>query len=208
VRLAEIVNEIDAYLLRLRQARDLLVGPTITEQHSQARSRQTTISAPKRVRATRIVQPRPEKKRPVGITTRKPKPVTENLHGSHNRVSVTVEAAERNETALSEPEGALHQVEGARPLQKQDRRATPQRWRPARQDKAATKLEPSPKPATASNRPVPTGWIVVSAGSYATPARNEALLYELHIPTFNASPAAASPGTFDSAMVRLPELVN
>jgi 1,4-alpha-glucan branching enzyme len=41
-------------------------------------------------------------------------------------------------------------------------------------------------------------------GSYQTPAWNEAVLYELHIPTFNAT--AGSPGTFDTAMVRLPEL--
>ncbi len=43
-------------------------------------------------------------------------------------------------------------------------------------------------------------------GAYTTPRWNEAVLYELHIPTFNASPAPAEPGTFDSAMVRLPEL--
>jgi 1,4-alpha-glucan branching enzyme len=42
------------------------------------------------------------------------------------------------------------------------------------------------------------------AGTYKTPLWNEAVLYELHIPTFNAT--AASPGTFDSAMVRLPDL--
>jgi 1,4-alpha-glucan branching enzyme len=40
--------------------------------------------------------------------------------------------------------------------------------------------------------------------SYSTPPWNEAVLYELHIPTFNAT--AASPGTFDTAMMRLPEL--
>lgn len=42
-------------------------------------------------------------------------------------------------------------------------------------------------------------------GPYNTPAWNEAVIYELHIPTFNAS--AGSPGTFDSAMVRLRDLV-
>jgi 1,4-alpha-glucan branching enzyme len=41
-------------------------------------------------------------------------------------------------------------------------------------------------------------------GSYSTPLWNEAVLYELHIPTFNAT--AGSPGTFDTAMVRLPDL--
>jgi 1,4-alpha-glucan branching enzyme len=43
-------------------------------------------------------------------------------------------------------------------------------------------------------------------GSYRTPPWNEAVLYELHIPTFNADPASASPGTFESAIIRLPEL--
>jgi 1,4-alpha-glucan branching enzyme len=43
-------------------------------------------------------------------------------------------------------------------------------------------------------------------GSYRTPGWNEAVLYELHIPTFNADPAPPSPGTFESAIIRLPEL--
>lgn len=41
--------------------------------------------------------------------------------------------------------------------------------------------------------------------SYNTPHWNEAVIYELHIPTFNAT--SGIPGTFDSAMIRLPELV-
>jgi 1,4-alpha-glucan branching enzyme len=48
------------------------------------------------------------------------------------------------------------------------------------------------------------------SGSYSTPAWNEAVIYELHIPTFNATPASgatpAIPGTFDTAAIRLPEL--
>jgi len=40
--------------------------------------------------------------------------------------------------------------------------------------------------------------------TYSTPPWNEAVIYELHIPTFNAT--VGSPGTFDTAMVRLPEL--
>ena len=163
MRLAEIINEIDVYLLRLQQARDLLAASTMTEQRSRARSRQTAISARKLVRATRNVQPLPEKKLPAGIATRKAKPAAENLYGSHNGVSVTVEAAERNEPALSAPEPPLHLVEAALHLQKEDTRATPQRTRPVRQEKAPARLETSPKPATASSRPVPTGWIVISA---------------------------------------------
>jgi hypothetical protein len=162
VPLAEIIDEIDAHLLRLRQARDLLAAPTITEQRSRGRSRQTAISARRRVRATRNVQLLPEKKLPAGITTRKPKPVAENLSGLQNQVSMTVEPVERNEPALSVPEPALHQVEGALFLQKENRRATPQRRRPVRQKKALAKPE-SPKRATAPSMPVPTGWIVVSA---------------------------------------------
>ena len=183
VRLAEILNEIDAFLLRLRQARNLLAASTITEQRSRARRRQTAISARKRVRATRSVQPLPEKKRPAGITTRKLKPAAENLHGLRNRVSVTVEAAERNEPAFSAPVPAFDQVEGARPLQKENRRATPQRRRPARQEKATAKLEPSPKPATTSNRPVPTGWIVVSAEEAKRQREPDARLAQLHSAT-------------------------
>jgi hypothetical protein len=163
VRLAEIINEIDVYLLRLQQARDLLAASTITEQRSRVRSRQTAISTRKLVRAIRNVQPLPEKKLPAGITTRKPKLAAENLYGLHNGVSVMVEAAERNEPALSAPEPALRQVEGAMSLQNENTRAAPQRRRPVRQEKAPAKLETSPKPATASNKPVPAGWIVVSA---------------------------------------------
>ncbi len=52
--------------------------------------------------------------------------------------------------------------------------------------------------------------------SYSTPPWNEAVIYELHIPTFNATPGSpatstspaipAIPGTFDTAMIRLPKL--
>jgi 1,4-alpha-glucan branching enzyme len=40
--------------------------------------------------------------------------------------------------------------------------------------------------------------------SYRTPPWNEAVIYELHVPTFNAT--AGTPGTFDTVMMRLPEL--
>jgi 1,4-alpha-glucan branching enzyme len=43
------------------------------------------------------------------------------------------------------------------------------------------------------------------AGGYSTPPWNETVIYELHIPTFNADPPEP-PGTFVSAMMRLPEL--
>jgi 1,4-alpha-glucan branching enzyme len=43
------------------------------------------------------------------------------------------------------------------------------------------------------------------SGSYSTPPWNEAVIYELHIPTFNAT-AGGPPGTFDTAMQRLPDL--
>ena len=179
MRLAEIINEIDAYLLRLQQARDLLAASTMTEQRSRARSCQTAVSARKRVRATRNVQPLPEKKLPAGITTNTPKPAAENLCGSHNRVSGTAESAERNEPALSAPEPALPQVEGTLSLQKKNSRATPQRRRPVRQEKAPAKLEPSPMPATASSRPVRTGWIVVSAEEAKRQREPEAHLAQL-----------------------------
>ena len=48
--------------------------------------------------------------------------------------------------------------------------------------------------------------VAYDGGAYSTPPWNEAVIYELHIPTFNADPLPAPPGTFDSAMVRLPEL--
>jgi 1,4-alpha-glucan branching enzyme len=48
--------------------------------------------------------------------------------------------------------------------------------------------------------------IVYQGGAYNTPTWNEAVLYELHIPTFNSDPALPAAGTFDSAMVRLPQL--
>jgi hypothetical protein len=183
VRLAAIINEIDVYLLRLQQARDLLAPLRMAEQRSRARSRQTAISARKRVRATRNVQPLPEKKLPAGIATRKAKPAAENLYGSHNGVSVTVEAAERNEPALSAPEPRLHKVEGALSLQKEDTRATPQRTRPVRQEKAPAKLETSTMPATASSKPVPAGWIVVSAEEAKRQREPEAHLAQLRSDT-------------------------
>jgi hypothetical protein len=183
VRLAAIMNEIDVYLLRLQQARDLLAASTMTEQRSRVRGPQTAISARKRVRAKRSVQPLPEKKLPAAITTRTPKPAAENLYGWHNRVSVTAEAAERNEPAQSAPEPALHQVKEALSLQKENTRTTPQRRRPVRQEKAPAKLDTSPRPATASNKPVPTGWIVVSAEEGKRQRESEAHLAQLRSAT-------------------------
>jgi hypothetical protein len=179
VPLAEIINEIDVYLLRLQQARDLLAASTITEQRSRARSHQTAISARKLVRATPSVQPLPEKKLPAGITTGKPKPAAENPSDSQNRVSLTVEANERNKPVLSAPEPALHQVEGALSLHQENTRAIPQRRRPMRQEKTPAKLETSPMPATASSKPVPTGWIVVSAEEAKRQREPEAHLAQL-----------------------------
>ena len=181
--LAEIINEIDLYLLRLQQARDLLAASTMTEKRSPARSRQTTINARKHVRATRNAQPLPEKKLPPGIATRKPKPAAEDLYGLHNRASVTVDAAERNEPAQSAPEPASHQVERAVSLQKENTRATPQRRRPMRQEKAPAKLEISPTPATASSRPLPSGWIVVSAEEAKRQRETEPHLAQLRLAT-------------------------
>jgi hypothetical protein len=163
VRLAEIINEIDEYLLSLKRARDLLAASRMTAQRSQARGRKTAISSGKRVRATRNVPPRSEMKLPVGIKTRKAKPASENLSRSRNGVSVTVQVAERIEPDPLAPERAPHQVEEALSLQKESTRVTPRRRRSARQKKTSTKIDTSPKPATASRRPVPTGWIVVSA---------------------------------------------
>jgi 1,4-alpha-glucan branching enzyme len=40
--------------------------------------------------------------------------------------------------------------------------------------------------------------------SYRTPQWNQAVLYELHVQTFNAAPN--EPGTFDTAMLRLPDV--
>jgi hypothetical protein len=189
VPLAEIINEIDLYLLRLQQARDLLAASTMTEKRSPARSRQTTINARKHVRATRNAQPLPEKKLPPGIATRKPKPAAENLHGSRNGVSVVVETAE-SEPALSAPEPALHQVEGTLSLQKKNPRATPQRRRAVRQEKAPAKPETSPKSATAFSRPVRSGWIVVSAEEAKRQREPEAHLAQLR----SAAPARGLTG--------------
>jgi hypothetical protein len=183
VPLAEIINEIDVYVHRLQQARDLLAASTTTEQSSRARSRQATISTRKLVRATRSAQPLPDKKRPAGIATRKAKPAAQNLYGSHNGVSVMVETAERNEPALSAPEPALHQVEGTLSLQKKNPRDTPQRSRPVHQEKAPAKPETSPMPATASSRPVPAGWIVVSAEEAKRQREPEAHLAQLRSAT-------------------------
>jgi 1,4-alpha-glucan branching enzyme len=56
------------------------------------------------------------------------------------------------------------------------------------------------------NAQVASASVVYEGGSYSTPRWNEAVLYELHIPTFNSDPTPSPDGTFDSAMVRLPEL--
>src|ERR1700739_3868125 len=95
-------------LMRICSACDkpaiFLAASTPAKQRARRGSRKKRISAGKAVRATRSVLPLPENKRPVGITTRKPKPAAGNLHGSHNRVSVTAGVAEKNETGVPPPQ--------------------------------------------------------------------------------------------------------
>jgi 1,4-alpha-glucan branching enzyme len=72
-----------------------------------------------------------------------------------------------------------------------------------RMDPYARSIKPDAKGVM--NAVVASSDTAYEVSSYSTPPWNEAVLYELHIPTFNAT--AASPGTFDTAMMRLPELV-
>jgi 1,4-alpha-glucan branching enzyme len=73
-----------------------------------------------------------------------------------------------------------------------------------RMDPYVTALKPD---GSGTVNAVITGTSVDYEGAaYSTPAWNEAVLYELHIPTFNADPVSPANGTFDSAMVRLPQL--
>jgi 1,4-alpha-glucan branching enzyme len=44
-------------------------------------------------------------------------------------------------------------------------------------------------------------------GGYTTPAWNQAVIYELHIPTFSTQPDGSA-GTFDSALSKLPDLAD
>jgi hypothetical protein len=162
VSLAAIINEIDVYVLRLQQARDLLAASTMTQQRARERSRQTAIGALKRVRSRRSVQPRAEKKLTAGITTRKQEPAAKNVSSSHNGVPPTIESAERIEPSLSTPGPELQEVEGMPSLQKENGRATQQRRRLVQREKSPAKTE-SPKPEKTARRPVPGGWIVVSA---------------------------------------------
>jgi 1,4-alpha-glucan branching enzyme len=73
-----------------------------------------------------------------------------------------------------------------------------------RMDPYATSL--APDGTGGMNAVVASTAVAYEGGSYQTPAWNETVLYELHIPTFNAAPSPAAAGTFDTAMVRLPEL--
>lgn len=57
------------------------------------------------------------------------------------------------------------------------------------------------------NAQITSNTVIYQGGSYSPPQWNEAVLYELHIPTFNSDPTRPPAGTFDRAMVRLPELV-
>jgi 1,4-alpha-glucan branching enzyme len=73
---------------------------------------------------------------------------------------------------------------------------------PYRMDPYARSIKPDTK--NVMNAIVASSDTAYDGGSYTTPPWNEAVIYELHIPTFNAT--AGSPGTFDTAMMRLPEL--
>lgn len=186
VSLSEIINEIDVYLLGLRQARDLLKASTMTEQRSRGR---TAIRAPKRVRTRRNVQPRPEKKLLTAITTRQPKPSAENVSSSQNQVSVTIESVERKESALSTPEPALRHAEGTPSVQKENRPAPAQARRLVRREKTPGKSK-FPKPEMTARGPVPAGWIVVSAEEAKRQRERAARPAQLH----SVTPSIGSTG--------------
>jgi 1,4-alpha-glucan branching enzyme len=73
-----------------------------------------------------------------------------------------------------------------------------------RMDPYATSL--APDGYGGMNAVVTDTTVAYEGAGYATPAWNEAVLYELHIPTFSSDPTKPPAGTFDTAMVRLPEL--
>jgi 1,4-alpha-glucan branching enzyme len=57
------------------------------------------------------------------------------------------------------------------------------------------------------NAVIASNTVPYDGGAHSTPKWNEAVLYELHIPTFNSDPVVPANGSFDSAMIRLPNLV-
>lgn len=73
---------------------------------------------------------------------------------------------------------------------------------PYRMDPYAGSIKPDAQ--NVMNAIVASSDTAYDGGLYTTPRWNEAVIYELHIPTFNAT--TGSPGTFDTAMMRLPEL--
>ena len=81
--------------------------------------------------------------------------------------------------------------------------ATPGRD-PYRMDPYASSLKPDGSGNV--NAVVASVSVPYEGGAYTTPRWNEAVMYELHIPTFNSDPTRPPAGTFDTAMVRLPEL--
>jgi 1,4-alpha-glucan branching enzyme len=75
---------------------------------------------------------------------------------------------------------------------------------PYRVDPYATSIEQSNGNMNALVTPQNTAYV---GGSYSTPAWNQAVVYELHIPTFSTQ-ADGSGGTFDTALAKLPDLAD
>src|ERR1700761_7434050 len=75
----------------------------------------------------------------------------------------------------------------------------------------AYRMDPYARAVAADNGNILNGIIAATdagydGGSYSTPPWNEAVIYELHIPTFNSPGSPPPTGTFASAAIRLPEL--
>jgi 1,4-alpha-glucan branching enzyme len=83
------------------------------------------------------------------------------------------------------------------------RAATPNN-NPYRMDPYASSIQQSNGNMNALVSPQDTPYL---AGSYQTPPWNQAVIYELHIPTFSTQPDG-SPGTFTSALTHLPDLAD
>jgi len=83
------------------------------------------------------------------------------------------------------------------------RAATPDN-NPYRMDPYATSIQQSNGNMNALVAPQNTPYI---SGNYTTPPWNQAVVYELHIPTFSTQ-ADGSAGTFESALAKLPDLAD
>lgn len=160
--LAEIIDEIDAYLLLLQRARTLLEPLTKGKKGPRRHKTPPISKARERVLTRGDVPPSAEEKLPATIPTRQTKRKKEAVAIPQIVSAEPKDSADTNDAATTTGEPASKPSELVSPAPREERQVTLAQRSPMPR-KAISAISVPVKPAMTTSKPVPAGWVVVSA---------------------------------------------